>query len=82
MFSIPEISLTQTEIDIVHEKLSDPTIKKYLTSIIRPLVVELVSESIPNREKGQTDIDFFKTCERMRGAIDAFETLLRIGETS
>lgn len=77
--SIPLIELSQTELNVAAAQLDHPSVKKYLISIIRPLVVDIVlNGDAPDPKSGETLEAFQIRVSKARGAVEALEELLQI----
>jgi len=71
----PEQHLTQTEMDIVAEKLSDPSVKNYLHQLAYKVGVHLATGS---PMEGQSDNDFLRRRATLQGHLEVIDTLLSI----
>ena len=79
LMSVPLIELTDTELAVVAAQLDHPAVKKYLVSLIRPLIVGIVLEGdAPDHKSGETMEAFQIRVSRARGTVEALEQLLRI----
>lgn len=79
LISVPLIELTDTELAVVATQLDHPAVKKYLVSLIRPLIVGIVLEGdAPDPKSGETLEAFQIRVSRARGTVEALEQLLRI----
>lgn len=77
--SVPLIELSQTELNVAAAQLDHPAVKKYLISILRPLIVEIVlNGDIPDSKSGETMEAFQIRVAKARGMVEALEGLLQI----
>lgn len=72
----PPVTLSQTEEDIVAEKLSDPSVKKYFRRLAYTVAVDLAVHGEPS--EGESLEAFARKQAALRGQLDTLHTLFLI----
>lgn len=73
---IPQITLTDTEVDLVNSALSQPVVKKYFMKLAWDMTQELLVNNMPRT--GESAESFLAVQQSVHGRLGAIETLLQI----
>lgn len=79
MYIFPDQKLSQTEMDVIADKLSDPAVKKYF----HVLAYEAGRDIATGEPKeGESAENYLRRESRVKGRLDALNTLLSISSAS
>lgn len=74
----PAITLVQTEIDVINDKLSDPAVKKYLHMLAYNNAQSMV---LGQPAEGESAESYLRRAASVQGRLEVLETLLSIKPT-
>ena len=75
---LPAINFTNTELAILHQKMSDPVIVKYLSMLALSESNDLLTHGEPQENESAEAL--LRRQAHVRGRIEAIETLLTISK--
>ncbi len=73
---VPEVTLSETEINIVHQRFSDETVKKYLISLAWGITHDILTNNSPR--EGESAESFLRVQQNAYGRLEVINTLLSI----